>query len=158
MIDSVVGKYILVLVVAALTGCGGSSASPPQSTATPLAVRLPQCAETGHRILLPAAFPRNFPLPAGSVIMSSRRSLGGTVITGAIPSQSFKGTAQYFLTQLPKRGYKVEDSETEAPHDAEGQFRGKGIVGRWALKAITGCGGAIHFEAFAEPLNKKGSS
>lgn len=86
--------------------------------------------------------------------MSTSRQSGGTIITGAIPTGTLASTANELHTDLPKHGYTYETFEAEPPHDAEGEFRGHGYVGRWTLRSIQGCKGAVRFQAFAQPLQK----
>lgn len=154
MVDSGMKRHVALVVVLAAAGCGSNKGSMVTSKATPLVGNIPECARL-HGSAGIAPFPLSFPLPRGTKITSNKQQSGGTILTGAIPTDSLAATAQFFLTQVPKRGFKIRDSETEAPRDAEGEFQGKGYVGRWRLQAITGCRGAVRFQAFAQPLKSK---
>ena len=153
MIDSRMWRCVLLVPVLA-AGCGGTHGASTASTATPSVRHLPPCARVGRAVRAPSTFPRSFPLPGGTVITSTSPLSGGTVISGAIPTESLAATATYIHSELPKRGYKNEQFEAEPPHDSEGQFRGHGYIGRWQIRSMGGCKGAVSFQAFARPLAK----
>lgn len=136
-----------------LAGCGGSS-STNSPTPTPQTVRydaalaaIPACAHAGKAVSLPNSFPRAFPFPGGSAITSTSTQFGATVINGYVPSKNFNTTLQFFMKGLPAAGFRIGDHDAEPPREGEGEYIGHGFVGRFKIRSIAGCSGALTFQA-----------
>jgi hypothetical protein len=132
---------VAAALVAALTGCSsdkkdadadaGSSALKPASTA---------CAKDAQTKPLPAGFPADFPLPAGTIVTTAEdRGTGGLVIEGVTPN-AFTGVLHDLQTSLPAKGFTPSNGETE-PHDAESDWSSATFTGRWAIRELTACSG-----------------
>jgi hypothetical protein len=109
----------------------GSNALQPASTV---------CAKDASAKPLPAGFPADFPLPAGTVVTTAEdRGTGGLVIEGVTPT-GFTDVLHGLQTSLPAKGFTPANGETE-PHDAESDWSSATYTGRWAIRQLTQCGG-----------------
>ena len=133
------GALSLLLLLA---GCGGgesaSEQSREQAERTEAAKGLPTCDAPPMTAPPPAAFPRTFPLPSGTVITSAQRlPQNGASIQGVVPL-SLKRAAAYFTKRVPAAGFTpgVADSE---PWEAESEFSGNGLEGKWKVNELPGC-------------------
>jgi hypothetical protein len=133
-----------------LTGCGsdgGSTAADAQSTAgntaaessggeragTPATV---DCPPDATAVDAPADFAP--PLPEGTVVVHvEQRSGGRTVVTGVVPSAE-KDVLAELQKAYPAAGLKLTEGESEED-DAESNFEGDQVVGRWGIRVIPGC-------------------
>jgi hypothetical protein len=133
------GSAPLLLVVLALAGCGGDGGSESKGS---VGGGLPPCAGAGTPSDLPAAFPPGFPLPAGTVIDSTRVEGEFSVAEGFVAGD-LEATADYFREELPNAGYELGEGDAEE-HEAETEFEGNGIdEGRLKLHDVSGCDGAL---------------
>lgn len=78
------------------------------------------------------------PLPEGVVVVDVRGPVGGrTVVTGVVPRSEPE-----VLTELQdvyqSAGLTLSQGETEA-HDAESNFAGNGVKGRWGIRELSDC-------------------
>jgi hypothetical protein len=128
-----VRRLAFLLAVVAMAACGGGgddsgSAQPGQ---------LPDCAEA-KEIDPPEQFPKDFPLPPGTVITFGGFTEPETVFIAAAAPGTFEDVRDFFLTELEQRGYRIghgdsEEGEVEAP------FTGNGYRGRWLVRKIRDC-------------------
>jgi hypothetical protein len=94
------------------------------------------CPADATAVDLPADFPA--PLPEGTVVVHvERRSGDRTVITGVVPSAEKDVLAQ-LQQAYPKAGLTLTEGETEE-RDAESNFEGDAVVGRWGIRVIPDC-------------------
>jgi len=116
------------------------------------AAHAPACARAGRVIDLPRGFPKSFPFPPGTAITSRigyRSDLTRPIVGGVVPSSTFASTVSFFLTQLPRAGYRVRDGDAEAA-EAESVYVGHGYIGRWRVRALDTCPTATVLFVFAE--------
>jgi hypothetical protein len=136
---------VLLLAGAAfLSGCSGSAASTgagetdaaskaAETTGTPKTV---DCPGTAKAVDLPSGFPA--PLPAGTVIVAvQKRDEGRTVVTGVVPAAE-KDVLKELQTAYASAKLTLTEGETE-DRDAESNFTGSGVTGRWGIRALTDC-------------------
>jgi hypothetical protein len=98
--------------------------------------------EAGPEIDPPAAFPRAFPLPEGTVLDRQRRQAGGfTVVEGYVPGE-LEQNQDFFTDELPKAGFELGEGDAEE-HEAETDFSGRGVQGHLKIHDIPGCDGAL---------------
>ena len=98
------------------------------------------CLKDAKAVALPAGFPSNFPLPAGTVITSAEnRGSAGLVIDG-VTATTFKDVLKALQADLPAKGFTPKNGETE-PRDAESDWSSSDYDGRWAIRELTQCAG-----------------
>lgn len=85
------------------------------------------------------------PLPAGTVVVSSRAGLAGyRIYAGAVPG-TLRGARDWFRRELPSHGYRLGAGDAEA-HEADTLFSGRGLVGHLRLRDLGGCRGTVSLE------------
>lgn len=129
----------------ALTALGGCAADEMDSAMAQPAARSGQqaalvCAKDAKAVDLPASFPTEAAVPAGYVVTGTEdRSAGRTVLTAVSP-KAFKQTLTDMQAAYSTRGWTPSEGEVEA-RDAESNFHGHELRGRWAIREIPGCPG-----------------
>jgi hypothetical protein len=127
---------VALLVLAAGCGGGDGGGSASGTTDDGPVPELPACA--GARGAQSSASAVQFPLPAGTRIISSNSPFEGQlVVLGLVPAD-LQEAAAFFNDALPEQGYQVgigdsEGSESEAP------FTGNGYRGKWRVNSIPDC-------------------
>lgn len=131
-----------------VSGCSGGS----DTTATPGSTpgSSPVCAKDAHRTPPPATLPTDLPFPDGAVVTGAEaRSGERTIVTAVVPG-GFTATLKFLQDKLPAAGYQPTEGEVEK-HDAESNFAGKGVKGRWTIREIPGCDGDILLTYLVQP-------
>ena len=96
------------------------------------------CAKDAKPVTLPASFPASAAVPDGYVVTGvEARSAGRTVVTAVSP-KPFKQTLADMQTAYSTRGWSASEGEVEE-RDAESNFDGNGLRGRWAIREIPDC-------------------
>ena len=126
--------------VAGQTGQGSAS----------VASTLPACAKGEASIERPAAFPADFPLPPGTVVIGQEERSGHRLILHTRAPTDVQGVARFFAEALPGAGYTQSQGESEQG-EAEANYAGKGVQGRWRANAIPDCPGAVMLDVLAAP-------
>jgi hypothetical protein len=98
------------------------------------------CAKDGKPVDLPADFPAKATLPTGYVVSAIDRRDGGRTVVSAVSPKPFKETLKDMQETYSAGGWKLSGGEVEKD-DAESNFSGNGVIGRWAIRAMTGCAG-----------------
>ena len=140
----------LLLLAGLLAGCGedGAAASSSPSTAsheedqgeggaersgTPETV---DCPADATAVDVPSGF--SAPLPQGTVVVAvDRRDDGRTVLTGVVAAAEPDVLAD-LQKAYPAAGITLTEGETEE-RDAESNFTGSGLTGRWGIRALENC-------------------
>ena len=117
---------------------------------------LPPCAHAGPPVSIPSEFPKNFPLPPGTVITASRRADAAVVLEGFIPMELPKAT-RFFLQNLTAAGFRLGRGEAERG-EAEDGFTGNGLVGFFKVRSIEGCPGTLQFTIQVSEYKPPGSA
>ena len=122
------------LLLALLAGCGEPQAEAEATRAgTPATL---DCPGTARAVPLPSGF--RAPLPAGTVVVAvQHRDHGRTVVTGVVPAAETDVLAG-LQRAYPAAGLPLTEGETEA-HDAESNFTGTGLTGRWGIRVLENC-------------------
>jgi hypothetical protein len=126
--------------VLALAACGtdemeAAMKEPPAGGATKAAL---VCAEDATAVDLPASFPAEARVPDGYVVTGTEaRSAGRTVVTAVSP-KPFKETLAEMQRAYSSRGWTPSEGEVEE-RDAESNFAGHDLRGRWAVREIPEC-------------------
>jgi hypothetical protein len=78
------------------------------------------------------------PLPQGTIVVAvDERDDGRTVLTGVVPAAEPDVLADLQHT-YPGAGLTLTEGETEE-RDAESNFTGSGVVGRWGIRSLDDC-------------------
>lgn len=127
-----------------------TTAKGAEGAKVPPAEPMPACAKPGNAIALPTDFPAQFPFPPGTVISQSQSRTEGRVLNGVAPSDPHS-VAVFLSRELPYKGFKTGIGDSEA-NEAESDYAGYGYQGRWKVRSIQGCPGAVTFTVFAGPV------
>ena len=146
---------LLALALAALlTGCGsagtGSAGSGEKEAASSTSVdkdadsaapslgTVKSVACPGEAKAVPLPDGMRAPLPEKVVVVDVRGPVGGrTVVTGVVPAAERDVLAE-LQESYPDAGFTLTEGETE-PHDAESNFVGSEVKGRWAIRELPDC-------------------
>jgi hypothetical protein len=121
-------------IAAGQSGSGkGQKAEAPQAVSS-------VCGRTGKAVARPDALPAAL-LPTGTVLTSSKRAGGRTVVGGVIPGD-FRSAVAFFVQKLPTAGYRNIAGDAEMD-EAEAFFAGDGLRGKWKVNGILGCSEAV---------------
>jgi hypothetical protein len=126
------------VVLLALTGCAkdeldSAMAESGSASQAPLV-----CAKDAKPVDLPAGFPAEAAVPDGYVVTGIQaRSEGRTVVTAVSP-KPFRQTLADMQKAFSTRGWAPSEGEVEA-RDAESNFQGNGLRGRWAIRQLPDC-------------------
>jgi hypothetical protein len=129
-----------------LTACGGGGESASADSADTDAGGLASAADTStcvkdaHPVTsTPDGYPTSFPLPDGTVVFHVEdRGQDGVIATGVTGTPFDEVLAS--MNAASKSGFKVTTGETEED-DAEANWTGQGLIGRWAIKRSASCPG-----------------
>ncbi|MGW5669546.1 hypothetical protein [Micromonospora sp. NPDC003776] len=140
---------LVLAAAAALTGCGGTAgetdlgdpdapgaAEPRSASATTTLV----CADAATAVPRPTALPGEVPLPSDATLTGSEQRTGGRLVVTAVTPGDFRSTLAFRQRAYPAAGLTLKEGEFE-DRDAESNFAGKGLVGRWTLREIPDCDG-----------------
>jgi hypothetical protein len=141
----------LLLLGGLLAGCGDKSADAASSASsssheedqgeevdaersgTPETV---DCPADAKAVDVPSDF--SAPLPQGTVVVAvDERDDGRTVLTGVVPAAEPDVLAD-LQQAYPAAGITLTEGETEE-RDAESNFTGGGLTGRWGIRALEDC-------------------
>jgi hypothetical protein len=125
-------------LLAVVTGCGGGGGDTAEEASDHSAPILPPCAGAGAAETPPSALPVEFPLPAGTVITSSKSPFESQVVVLALIPAELQEAASFFGRILPEHGYEVGIGDAEGT-EAEAPFTGNGYRGKWRVNAIPDC-------------------
>lgn len=101
---------------------------------------LPACAAARHHLALPAPLTR-FPLPAGSLIDRREAKYGYEIYSGYVPG-AINPVRDFLVSRLPAAGFRLGAGDAESA-EAEAGYSGHGVHGRWKVRALTACPGAL---------------
>jgi hypothetical protein len=88
-----------------------------------------------------------FPLPAGSVIERRQAKYGYVIYSGYVPG-AINPVRDFLVSRLPAAGYRLGSGDAEAV-EAEAAYAGHGARGRWKVRAVVGCPGALAIQIAA---------
>jgi hypothetical protein len=101
---------------------------------------LPHCVHPQARVAVPPALAR-FPLPSGTVLDRKQVRYGYAIYSGYVPG-AINPARDFFVGRLAAAGFRLGAADSEAA-EAEAAYRGHGVHGRWKVRAIYGCAGAL---------------
>lgn len=126
--------------LASLGGCADEMEQAMAETApgsTPAAV---VCAAAATPVDLPAGYPAEATLPDGIVVTGVQSRTGGRTVVTAVSPKRFAQTLADMQKAYSSRGWTPSEGEVEG-RDAESNFDGNGLRGRWAVREIPDCPG-----------------
>jgi hypothetical protein len=120
-----------------LAGCDSEAEAATEAAQKSLGtVQTVACPADAQAVDLPAGF--TAPLPEGTVVVDVRSDdQGRTVVTGAVPAAE-ADVLRSLQAAYPAAGLTLTEGETEE-HDAESNFTGPGIAGRWGIRELSDC-------------------
>src|SRR3954449_7582405 len=101
---------------------------------------LPGCVHPLTHVALPAALAR-FPLPTGTTFDDRQTKYGYTIYSGYVPG-AINPVRDFLVGRLPAAGFRLGAGDSESA-EAEAAYRGHGVRGRWKVRAVAGCPGAL---------------
>lgn len=133
---------LAVLVAAgALAGCESdeleAAMAQPASTSTSAAL---VCAKDATPVSLPTSFPTAAALPGAFVVTGVEARSGGRTVVTAVSPEPFAQTLAAMRKAYTSRGWSASEGEVEQ-RDAESNFAGNGLRGRWAIREVPDCTG-----------------
>jgi hypothetical protein len=140
---------LVLAAAAALTGCGGGAdetdlgdpdapgAAEPRAESSAATL---VCADAATAVPRPTALPGEVPLPSDAVLTGSEERSGGRLVVTAVTPGDFRSTLAFMQRAYPAAGLTLKEGEVE-DRDAESNFAGNGLVGRWTLREIPNCDG-----------------
>jgi hypothetical protein len=130
-----------LLAVAALFGAAtAASALVLGGTGRAQDTGLPPCVHARAHVAVPAALAQ-FPLPAGTVLDRGQARYGYAIYSGYVPG-GINAVRDFLVSRLPAAGYRLGAGDSESA-EAEAGYRGHGVRGRWKVRAVYGCPGAL---------------
>lgn len=127
---------LVLLATAAVSGCG----SAVKETAGQAAQLQTTCAKDAKPVGLPFDFPSSAKLPQGYLVDAVDKRDAGRTVVSAVSPKPFRQTLKDMQATYSANGWKLSEGEVEEA-DAEANFSGNGIIGRWAIRSITACEG-----------------
>ena len=127
-------------VVALLVICAAGAAALLGGRDPAQASALPDCVHPSRSVTVPAGL-ASFPLPRGAVLDRVRRAYGYRVVSGFVPG-SVDPVREFLVSRLPDAGFRLNGGDSEEA-EAEASYAGHGVRGRWKLRAVPGCPGAL---------------
>lgn len=112
------------------------------------AAGLPACAAARHHLVLPAGLAR-FPLPAGSALERREAKYGYEIYSGYVPG-AINPVRDFLVSRLPAAGFRLGPGDAESA-EAEAAYRGHGVHGRWKVRALPACPGALAVQIAVKP-------
>ncbi|WP_076258667.1 hypothetical protein [Intrasporangium flavum] len=123
-----------------LAGCGDEMEDAMAETASGSTPAPLVCAKDAKPVALPDGFPSQATLPAGYVVSAVEARSGGRTVVTAVSPKAFEQTLADMQGAYSTRGWTASEGEVEE-RDAESNFDGNGLRGRWAIRQIPDCTG-----------------
>ena len=127
-----------LLLVGMLAACSDSDADAEREGKQVGEVASVACPSQARQVKLPGNWA--VPLPDGAVPVDVRESTNGRVIVTSVVPAEESDVLKAMQRNFAGAGLKLTDGETEE-HDAESNFTGKGLTGRWGIRELDGCDG-----------------
>jgi len=117
-------------------GCGAQNVAGSSDATTAPAV---SCSAPASTMALPPEFPTQVPVPAGAAITGVEHRSDGRLIVSALAPADLAATLTFMQQAFPAAGLTLRGGEVDEG-DAESDFTGTGLTGRWTLRERPGCG------------------
>jgi hypothetical protein len=169
---------ITTLLLTLLAACGDSAATPvapanskesetsTTNPTTPPTITATSAANSGSSLAvanrggcpspaaltsigIPAQFPKNFPLPPGTVITNQQDRGQNRFVIDTVAPLGLKAVATFFDQELPKAGFNLTSKDAEEG-EAEGEYKGNGVSGRWLARGSDACPNVVVLTVLAQ--------
>ena len=121
-----------------LAGCADEMEDAMAETASGPTQAALVCAEDAKPVALPDGFPSQATLPTGYVVTGVEARSGGRTVVTAVSPKAFEQTLADMQHAYSTRGWTASEGEVEE-RDAESNFDGNGLRGRWAIRQVPDC-------------------
>ena len=128
-----VAAVVAAAAVVGLGACGGDDDKGSTAGST-----VPVCSAKAPGVDRPDGFPDDLPLPSSFVATGSDERSEGRLVLDGVTTEDLRTTLHFLQQELPKAGYRLTEGEVEED-DAESNFSGHGMKGRWAIRVADGC-------------------
>jgi hypothetical protein len=129
-----------ILVVALIAAAAIVAAAALGTTTRARAAGLPGCVRPQARVVVPHGLAA-FPLPRGAILDRRVNRYGYTIVSGYVPG-AINPVRDFFVGRLPDAGFRLVQGDAEAA-EAEAAYVGHGVHGRWKVRSVAGCPGAL---------------
>jgi hypothetical protein len=106
----------------------------------------------GARTTLPDAVAGLPLLPPGAVVTSVETRSGQRTVVSAVVERPFAEVLPQLRSAYEHAGLVLDHGEVEK-HDAESDFHGQGVKGRWGLRSVSGCDAATTVSLVVAPAS-----
>ena len=133
----------VVVLLGAVSGCGAHQAAADPDEAGASRTPVPAttvCAKDAKAVGVPQELPAQAALPNGYVVTNVEARSGSRIVVTAVSPKEFTATLADMQRIFSENGWTMSQGEVEAG-DAESNFSGNGVKGRWAIRAIDQCEG-----------------
>lgn len=133
----------VAVLLGTVSGCSAHQAAavPDQAGASPTPIPATTvCAKDAKAVGVPQELPAQAALPNGYVVTNVEARSGSRVVVTAVSPRDFTATLAEMQRTFSENGWTMSQGEVEAG-DAESNFTGNGVKGRWAIRAIDQCAG-----------------
>ncbi len=110
------------------------------------------CVKDAQPAKLPPEFPRDLPVPPDAVIVSSETRSENRLIVNTVVPGGFRPTLEFLQREFSAKGYELTEGEVEK-RDAESNFTGHGVRGRWAIREVPDCPDDVTLTYLTQPQN-----
>lgn len=133
----------VVVLLGAVSGCGADQAAAVPDEAGASRTPVPAttvCAKDATAVGVPQELPAQAALPNGYVVTNVEARSGSRIVVTAVSPKEFTATLADMQRIFSENGWTMSQGEVEAG-DAESNFSGNGVKGRWAIRGIDQCEG-----------------
>jgi hypothetical protein len=149
MAAGAVAALLAVLVTGCGTGDGDSTAGRSAADDTAVRPTATGCPSGASRPL-PGDFPSSLPLPGKAAVTAVEHRTGHRLIVTTVVHEGFRTVLSFLQRELPKAHFALKDGEVEQD-DAESDFTSPTVEGRWALRTVPDCPGAVTLTYLTAP-------
>ena len=147
------GAAVTLAVLTAVGGCADADLKAANADATSaLGGGCHPTPAAGARTTLPADVAALPLLPEGAVITGVESRSGGRTVVSAVVERSFADVLPQLREAYEQGGLLLDHGEVEK-HDAESDFHGRGVKGRWGLRSVSGCDAATTVSVVVAPAS-----
>lgn len=132
------GHLAAAMVLVAGAGLVAGCESEEQKATEAVADQMSVCAKDASAVGLPGDYPAAARLPDGFVVTHVDKRQGARTVLTAVSPKPFADTLKAMQARFSSGGWTLSQGEVEA-RDAESNFAGNGMKGRWAIRAMDSC-------------------